>query len=968
MKQLQLQFTLFLLTISLSSIAETKKAEDKRDVKNTPMTKDLSPKVDRWAYLMKLIDEEEKTINMVKKKSEHLEYRLFELYTERIKLYKEKENKAFIESSTKGKKISRNKAFRKTLYHYDITKKFGFKILKKYPRTRYKAEIWYTLALNSRDYAYDKKQLRYLKNALRFTPKGSVTWYLATVSLAEYYYNEKKYKSAVATYEKVIFNKEDEWYTKNLYNYGWCLLKTHKFGAAINRLEEGYTLSFDKKYIDFREQIMQSLVSFYVIGKEIQRGIKFIMENDKNPFDALYKFAGKTSAKGFYPETEQIIELAEDNFDSKKKVEQLADLRLFQFDFYKNFNKEDKLFKVSKDLSEIALNDYQREETIRKFSDKVRTEQIIIKKDFDKHAQSYDVKRLNSIKSYFKFLATVDKTNLALYEFYTAETLYSVQEYKESLVVYKSALENQLKTPAKEDIKRKAIDGLFSSIDFAELSKKEEKVELEYAYSKYLSIWPKDKKAQQIYPKLFALYLSDARHNDIHQSLVSYNKNFPDDLSKQQDLYRTHLDLLIKNKNTLLLSSKIKEMQTGFMKFTQGEVKKTEVILANLLFNNFQDLRSKGDDKDALAGYQEVFFNRNYPQSIKAEAGFNVGLIYTDLYDTAKSIKWFKKSLPLFNRKEQLKKRVYLEKMSQRSALLQDFLNAAHIQRLVMDNFCSMKEENKRNFEQAIEFDLANDYITKVLYTYDEYQNCTEPSKAVQTKIIKHLFEFKHESEFLSFIDKKGMLSAHQELISYYLERKFWQYFEKDRSKEVTYKNYLLKTDKAKYTALFKQIKSYHQLKKDVMAFSKNPLKMDKVFDGEKFNQKLNTRIKEIRPVIDLSKGLLKFGNANLTLLSYNEIIRLLDNFSQEIKSYTPQGLDPSYPKDFVPMFKKQMQQLAANFEKEKIEYRKSAHDFSEKYNILTERINETRQGYSILKAFDLRVPASILANTYDME
>lgn len=954
----KLQLLLLFIFISLPSIAK----------KNVPKTKDLSPKVDRWAYLMKLIDEEEKTINMVKKKSQHLEYRLFELFTERIKLYKEKENKKFIEASTKGKKISRNKAFKRTLAYYEKTRRYGLNLLKKYPRTRYKSEIWYTLALNSRDYAYDKKQLRYLKNALRFTQKDSVSWYLATVTLAEYYYNEKKYPAAVATYEKVIYNKEDEWYTKNLYNYGWCLLKTHKFNSAINRLEEGYKLSFDKKYIDFRDQIMTSLVSFYVIGKEIQRGIDFIMKNDKSPYEALYKFAGKTSAKGFYPETEKIISLAEDNFDSNKRSEQLADLRLFQFDFYKNFQKEDKLFKVSQDLSEIALNDYQREETIRKFSEKVRTDQIIIKKDYDKYSQAYDVKKLSTIKNYFGFLSIVDKPNLALYQFHTAETLYSVAEFKDSLKAYKEALESQLKSPSKEDIKRKAIDGLFSSIDFAELKKKEEKIELEYAYSKYLSIWPTDKKAQKIYPKLFALYLSDARHDKIQSTLVAYNKSFPKDLEKQQNLYRTHLDLLIKKKDTLLLSSKIKQMQTGFLKFTGKEVKKTEVILANLLFNNFQDMRVKGEDKDALIGYKEVFFNRNYPKSIKAEAGFNVGLIYTDLYDTSRSIKWFKKSFPLFSRKEQLKKRIFLEKMSQRSALLQDFLNAAHIQRLVMDNFCEMKEENKKNFEQAIEFDLANDYVDKVLYTYEKYQKCTIPSKSIQLKITKHLFEFKHDSEFLSFIDNKVVRENHKETIEYYLERKYWLYFEKDISKVKTYQNYLMKFDKVKYQKLFDKIDGYKQLKKEVIRFEKNPLKMERVFNGERFNNKLNARIKEIKPIVDLSKNILNFGNANLTILSYNELIKLLDHFSSEIKGYTPQGLDSSYPKDFIPMFKKQMEQLALNFEKERKDYQKSAHKFSEKYNLLTDRINQTRQGFSILKSFDLRVPASILANTYDME
>jgi len=954
----QLLILLITLLISLSSFAQ----------KAQPKTKKLAPQVDRWKYLMSLIDEEEKTINMARRKSDLLYYRLFELKSERIKLYKEKENKSFLEISAKGKKISRKKAFSKTLYHYEKTRKFAFSILKKYPHTRYKAQIYYTLALNSRDYAYDNKELRYLKNALRFTPKGDVTWYLATVSLAEYYYNNKKYKSAVSTYKKVIYNKDDEWYTKNLYNYGWCLLKTHKFGTAIDKLEEGYKLSTDKKYIDFRDQIMTSLVSFYVIGKEIQRGIKFIMKNDEKPFEALYRFAGKTSAKGFFGETEQIITLAEDNFDSKQKVSQLADLRLFQFDFYKNFQKKQKLHTIARDLSEIKLDEAQREETIRKYSDFVRTEQILIKKDFDKYSKSYDPQQLNVIKDYFGYLAVVDKPNTALYQFYTAETLYSVEEYKQALPLYKVALETQLKTPSKEDIKRKSIDGIFSSIDFSRLSKKDEKIELEYAYNKYLSIWPKDKKANQIYPKLFALYLSDKRHDKIKENLSAYNKAFPKDIKKQKELYKAHLDLLIKDRSTLLLSQKIKEMETGTIKFPFKEIKKTEVILANLLFNEFQKLRTKGEEKDALAGYKEVFFNRNYPQSIKAEASFNVGLIYTDLYDTAQSIKWFKKSLPLFSVKERLEKRVFLEKMSQRSALLQDFLNAAHIQRLVMDNFCEMKKENQKNFTQAIEFDLANDYISKTIYTYDKYKKCTTPTKEVQETIIKHLFEYKHESDFLSFIDNNKLIPIHHDLISYYLERKFWDYYNKDRSKVGTYKNYLLKADKVKYTKFFKMLSSYETLKKNVQRFKQSPLRMDPVFDGDKFNAQLNERIKEIKPIIEQSKGILKYGNAKLTMLGYNEIISLLDIFANEIKSYTPQKLGEGYPKDFHAMFKQQMQTVAKSFESERDEYSKSAYSYSEKYDVLTTNIDFTRQGFSILKDFDLRVPASVLANTFDME
>ena len=68
----------------------------------------------RWGVLLKLIDEEEKTISAVKRKNSGLKYRLFELKTERIKIWQKKENEAYMDKSTKGIKISRAKAFRKT--------------------------------------------------------------------------------------------------------------------------------------------------------------------------------------------------------------------------------------------------------------------------------------------------------------------------------------------------------------------------------------------------------------------------------------------------------------------------------------------------------------------------------------------------------------------------------------------------------------------------------------------------------------------------------------------------------------------------------------------------------------------------------------------------------------------------------------------------------------------------------------
>ncbi|MCO4754131.1 MAG: hypothetical protein KC478_06600 [Bacteriovoracaceae bacterium] len=924
--------------------------------------KDTS-KITRWQYLLKLIEEEEKTINMVRRKTDHLLYRQFELMTEKIKLYKEKENHAFLEMSSKGKKITRKKAFTQTLNRYEKTRKFGIKLLKRYPRTRYKAAIYHTLALNSRDYAYDKRELRYLRLAIQSARKKSEIWYLSMTSLAEYHYNNKNYKNAVSIYNQVIDNTDDEWHTKNLYNYGWCLLKTHKFEKAITSLEVGYKLSFETKYIDFREQIMQSLVSFYVIGKQIKRGINFVMKYDKTPYTALARFARKTSEKGFFDETEQLIDLAQDNFDPKEKIEQLADLRLFQFDFYNQYKREKKLFNIAKELTVITLNDYQKEEAIRKISAKSRDEQIIIKKDFDKVSSSYDVARLSSLESYFEFLSVLDVKNEAMYRFFTAETLYSVKEYQRALSSYKRALETQMKTPSQMDLNKKAVDGIFSSIEFSQFPKEREKDELVYAYTKFLQLWPKEKKAFVIHQKLFAIYLSRKDHKNMEIALSALIKNFPKKGETHRKLFKQRMDLAIKQDNAYLLASLVKTMQVGKFGFPKEETKKAEVILANLLFGKFQKLNREGKTEEAIAGYKQVFFNNHYPKSVKSEAGFNIGILYTDLNDSAKSVKWFKKTFPLFNNKEKKIKRVFLEKMAKRSALLQDFLNAAHIQRLVLDNFCHTKKQNIANFQQAISFDLANDYVLRSLHTFKSYKKCVEDTTATEASIISHLFRNGHSGDLFSFVEDYKLSQKHKKVLVDYYERLFWKNFS-DKGSRNSIGKYIKALHDPELNAMLTGVKEYLVTKDALEDLLESPIELGEVFNPQKFNVDLNNRISQFAKLTQRQGELLSIGNPQLSLFVYDQLALSLSALASEIRNYHPQGV----PKEMAAQFSKQMNIVAATFSKQSQSNLSSSERFMHKYELLSPNSRKLTTGNGILDVIQLRMPASIMANTFDLE
>lgn len=952
----------FILIFNVSaSFAKTSKKDADIKIKN----KEAFEKK-RWNHILGLINEEMRTINMVRRKSQKLMYRLFELKSEKIKLYKEKENKEFMAKKMKyGKKIKRHQVFKRTIQLYKEANKFGHMLLRKYPRTHYKAAIYYTLALNSRDFAYDSKELGYLKKAIKFSANQRKVRYLATTSLAEYYYNNKKYHMAVTQYEKIIDNREDEWLTKNLYNYGWCLLKTKKFNAAINRLEDSYKSSANEFYVDMSEQVMTSLVSFYVYGKQIDRGIAFINKHAWDKTESLLKLAQKASAKGYYPETQKIVKDLEDRIDAKKKTELYADLRLFQFEVYKQYHKKDQLLKITKMFPSLKLNDYQREDAIRKVSDVVGTKQIILKKDFSKHDQSYDRNTLNEIVTYFNILSKINKPEKAQYEYYIGETYYSVNEHKKALASYKTSLKDYDKTPSKEDLRAKNMDAIFSCIESNKFSEKERRSELKLAFNKYLSYWPRDKKAQEIYPRLYALHAKTKNYPKMQKSIDRYIAAFPKDKKIQQDLYRAQLHFLIKDENTQLLSTKIMSMRKGYLGFAATEVKKSEEILANILFKSFHKMNTEGKPKDALAGYQDIHFTEYYPSAIRAEAAFNMGMIYTDLRDNNNAIKWYQKSFDFYSKKEKKDKRVFLEKMALRTSLLQDFLYAAKLNKFILKNYCAEKKANKQIFINAVTNDLANDFVTKVFYTLEKQMHCIQKfPKSLKKEILVHLFENKHEKSFRTFVDQYKITNTFRKEVAHYTERLFWKYYGVNPAKQKMY-FYRLKTIKYDDSTklVVKAVRRYNKLAKKIKYYKRNSFSTSGMKKPDLFSRKLQKRIGNLQPVVAEANQIFELGHGQVSILVYDLLTDLTDSLANEILAYSL----PIKDKNFQKQFKAQMKMVASNFIKQKNDFKLSAQQLVEKYELLLTNRTHSHVASEILNITDIRPQASDLAITFGL-
>lgn len=956
---MKLLLLLTILSFQLSLATETK--EDAAKVQKTP--EQLAQ--ERWDKLMVLIKEEERSIERVTNKNSHLLYRLFELKTEKVKLYKEQENKKFIAlKMQKGSKVSRQSVFTNTLANYEEVKELGLSILKKYPSTQHKAEIYYTLGLNSRDFAYDNKEKTYLTLALDNAPKYSQIEFLAKTSLAEYYYNNKSYPRAVSLYQDVIKNTQDEWYTKNLYNYGWCLVKTKKFEQAIALLEKSYHLSKNPNYINFGEQALHSLITFYAISDKSEDGEKFILQNEQDPFPHLFKLMKKVADRGYYEKAAQMIDRLV-TMIPKAQVADVIDLKVYQIMFYKKYKEDNKLIEVARSLAQYQLDSNVKTEILEHMQQRVGIHQLSIKKDFTKYSYTYNVNTLAMIEDYFETLSLLDRDNTSSYKYYMAETYFAIHTFDQALITYAKSFESYIPEKTAKDFRQKSLKAMMNAVPSAKLSKSEEQEQIEYIYSNYLRNWPKDELSQKIFAKYFYLKMEKKNLEEAHNTIISYAESFPSDLKLQKELFNQMMDYYIEKKDTLKLAENIKLMAKGFLQFQSGDVKKAEVILANILFTNYQKMAQSGDGKKAVEGFKSIYLNKNYPQIILADAAFNAGITYTNLNEASDALKWYEKSFEYYDKNQKTKKKDDLVKLSARMYLLQDFINSAKLSNFVLAQFCGEKsEQNTSIFYQSIRSELANDYVSKALHTYESLANCTDGKLAqLEKDLIQHFYVFNHNKTMRSFVLLKGMKEKHNDLAVHYLKKQFWNnYLEGDR------KAFFILKDLANFNcgdcqSLKKKIDKLESFQTSVKRYFYTKVSTGEKFNSDMFNKQLENRLIKAKSLIDEGNALLEYKDPNITILTLRTLYETTSKIEGELLELDIVGEDPN----FRTSFKQQMQSLAKNFNDQSHKFLKLTYKVMEESDVYQGHSLPNTHGVPILEMADIRTPASEVVATIDI-
>ncbi|MFT6070668.1 MAG: hypothetical protein ACJAT2_001370 [Bacteriovoracaceae bacterium] len=996
------KFFVIILTLLLSVGSPASAAESKREFKKS--RRSTGPLMsDKWYKLNNLLNEEISTIKALGKLGPRLKFRLIELYSEQIKLIKEKENAVFLASVGTKKRRKKSVYFRKSKSLFLKTQKMGLDLIKRYPRFKYKGSLFYTLALNSRDFGGDKNTEYFLINALKFTPEGLPKVHNIKTTLAEFYYNKKEYDKAIRYYTDVLANTRDEWHSKHLYNSSWCYFKKKNYNKAIELSKASFKYGNHKKYVSLRSQVLDSIGLFHIFAKRVEEGVDFYLKNEELPMRYLVKMAKKTTGEGSFKDTRFILVAALKNAKQKKQINEQIMLHLNEMEIYRTFKQYDLFYGVALALEAIHLETPLKEEenadAVTKIKSLVGFQQVRLTKNLKMDVEDHDPAKRQRVLKYFDILASFEPHNRDQYHYLQGETTYALGLYQMAASFYQKGFEfskknsnlkkvavtlvkgQKAKKPSKEflkieaekmKLKRKFMDSLLAVLEKDGLKKEEQNKLTKYTYENHLSYWPIDKRSRKLYSKLFNLYLGENNAKDSLRVLELYVKNYKADQEKQRAMLTLQIDFYIKKKNSDKLAYWINKLQGGYLSFKPDYIEKATLVLGGLLFQGFQKLEDAGNKEEALKGYISLYENEKYPKDIKGKSALRTSLIHLKLGQIESSLEWMNNSLLQFNNKKAFEQKDKMIAAAGRYSLLQNFKYSSILSTTLLKRFCKKKfKEKEQLYTNSVYHQLLENNLSAAMHNQKLGKRCAIKQESRDDLSLQILNFLTKNRKYKSFFKYYAKNVSNPKLKNSFTEAMLEMYWDTRyhglKNLTLSLKT-LLKKDQTnpkvseKTRVRISQIFNFEKFEKDYKNKRFGKLDHSKKFDQPKFNKQLEANLVSLKELGEAAKPLLASGNPNVMLGVYVVLTDKTNQVVKVIQDFTPKGV----PKEFVQGFKKAMQGLTRPLADQTISYKQAGVKIISKHKIFSLFNTEFGNDRFLRRKVGYRYPASYLSSPID--
>jgi hypothetical protein len=865
----------------------------------------LAEDLARWAGLMNMVQKEITILEQSTNKKPPLEYRLLELYTERIKLTHEKNNQTFLAASSNGQKpLPKIFYFKETKKEYDLIVSYGLSLLKNDPSHPFYTHITFNLGLNSRDYGKSELTEKMLLDSISSanSQKNTSRQLMAEAALAEYYYNEKKYSKAIKHYLVVVQDKKNEWLAKHTYNLSWCYLQERQLEKAIATMGEALSYNSNPSYVKISDQMLSTLSSFYTFAGKPLEAMELFKKTSADPIPLLLNLASKTSEKGHKKETELILQNIYDLVSKNTASEFYEELLHAYLDYYKQYGNLrghwHTALKLKHYYSKQQAQDLKNE-AIEKLTNTAGFLQLKLTKDIKEAELSYNKEDLKQVLDYYDCLIVLEPSKKANYLYFKGETTYSVQKLPEAAAFYQSAISEAINAKNLK-LAEKAVISLLDLTSHEKLPKQQNDKYLTYAYTQHVRLWPRDEKSRIIFPKLFEIFHRAQNDKKASGVILAYNKAFPEDSLIQQKLMTGVLDQLILQKNSLKLNAWITKFRKGLLSFQSIDLDRMEAALASIYFNDYLELAKNGEKLKAASGFEKLFHTHLNSASIRARAAMYASMAYLETGDTGKAYEWQMASLKNSSHDNNLSQRADVLKVTERLYKLQDFENSLELSHYMLKTFCSQRDDiQSRFFEVSILTSLAEKKTEKAELIASELSGCLKNSDSRQIAL-HEIFREHDKSKDLEKL-KKFVISSNspsiKELYKETLNSWYWN------TKDEKLRSQILK----EYESIndpdtnlwLKELSLYADAEKRVREIDSVVIWTENHFDGDAFNASLEKHIQEHQHFKSQYQSLLQSSQTDLVLKSTVLFSRLYHNMGKKITALSPKGLEEKTLEEF---------------------------------------------------------------------
>jgi len=892
---------------------------------NKKSQKKLISEKEKSTRLLKLITKEEKLIKSMRTLGPKLRWRLVEINSEKLKIIKKKENAQFLAGSIKNPKRKKRSYFKESIALEKLIYSDGLKIISQWNRFLHVGDIYYTLALNNRDYGDKKKIENMLLMALKTSASLELT-YLSKVALAEYYYNNKKYLKAIKLYKAVVKRASSPWISKHLYNYSWCLTKVKKFNSAIAHAKLALSLGRKDGFVSISEQIFTNIGLFYIMARKTSDGADFYLEEVKDPTDYIIKMAKKTASDISYESAEELYSKALKNSLQKEFHDSTMLLYLEQLTFFRSF-KKDKNFWNTSLLLEKHAQKYKIQDEHRKWAIKtIKSYTNYLQTHFRNNIERFSSQDVNykPLLRYMDILVTLDIENKDFYTFYQAEVFLALTKYQDSLPYYKESLKTNMVISKKSlDYKkhlehRKSIfDSLFFALESNEIEKEVKRNYTQYAYNQHIALYPHSKRTLNIFPKLFHLYFSKLEIQNAKKTLDLFIKNFPKKRVTQRKLNTNIIDHYIKEKNIEKILPMVLLMEKGHLGYSKKYVKNALLILSNLIFKKYEAIAKKGNLKEAISGYETLFKRKRTPRSLKGHAAFKLFEINLKQSNNILAYKWLKRSYPLLEKDDLAKLAPIVQDYSRQFFLEQKFSLAAKYNQSYLIKRCKYSHPMKEDmFSLLLTSRLMNDKIKNSISILKAMNKCGVKEsvyKASLKNVFNHLTKYHKINVAINFLNVFKKEKSLKKIVRLELTKKFWRYFNNNNNKNINKIMVFMKNrDTKTYQKLFTFKSDYEKILKN-MLLPMAQYNNDKKFLEDSFNTTLEKNMTLIQSIRNKLTPYFTSKDAHIAANSFKVFSHYLQSFTEELSTLSPQG----HGKDYNKGFRAAMKQIINGFNKE---------------------------------------------------